>query len=163
MLVIIMKKVYRIKYFFVIKYIYNDKDTAQHPVVIGANGEGGEKPVVAAPEIDRSMLVADDWDGFAQRLTVKENIFYAPEVSRFDFGESVQTTLEGNYYMGKYSQLPDEKGIRTLAPAFAEVIENEGTDGLMQLMDSVTVAGGVQCVFVSKEKIEAFFNQVYAQ
>ena len=119
--------------------------------------------VKAAPEIDRSMIISDDWTGYADRTLIKENIFYSPEVSRFDLGKSTNNTLTGNYYVGKYDKLPNEKNIQTLAKPFVEIIENPGTDGLMQFLDSVEIAGGATCRFVNKEKIEAFFNKVYAK
>lgn len=117
--------------------------------------------VKSAPEIDRSMIISDDWTGFADSTLIKENIFYAPETSRFDLGKSTNNQWEGNYYVGKYSKLPNEKGIKELAPAYAKIIEDPGTDGLMQFMDSVTIAGGAKCRFVNKEKIEAFFNNLH--
>lgn len=116
--------------------------------------------VKAAPEIDRSMIISDNWAGFADSTLIKENIFYAPEVSQFDLGKSTHNQLEGNYYLGKYSKLPNEKNIKKLAPEYAGIIENPNADGLMQFMDSVTIAGGAKCIFVNKEKIENFFNKV---
>lgn len=117
--------------------------------------------VKAAPEIDGSMIISDDWTGFADSTLIKENIFYTPEVSRFDFGKSTNNQFEGNYYLGKYSQLPSGEVAKPLAAEYAKIIENPGADGLMQLMDSVTVAGGAKCIYVNKDKAEAFFNKLY--
>ena len=117
--------------------------------------------VKSAPEIDRSMIIADDWTGYADSTLIKENIFYAPETSRFDFGESTHTVLEGNYYLGKYSKLPAEKNRKELTAEYAEMIKIPTHEGLLQFMDSVSIAGGAKCVFVNKEKIETFFNRLH--
>ena len=116
--------------------------------------------VKAAADIDRSMLVSDDWVGCANNTTIKENIFYAPEKSDFNFTNSKNNHIEGNYYLGTYKNLPAQSGGLPIAPKYEEFVKNSGNDGLMQLMDSVTIAGGVKCVFVNKEKIESFFNKV---
>ena len=114
----------------------------------------------AADNIDRRMLVSDDWVGCANNTTIKENIFYAPEESGFDFTKSKNNRLEGNYYIGRYKNYPAQQGGLPMAPEYEEFVKNSGADGLMQLMDSVTIAGGAKCVFVNKEKVEAFFNKV---
>lgn len=114
----------------------------------------------AAPEIDRSMLISDDWTGFADNTLIKENIFYTPEISRFDLGKSTNNTLVGNYYLGRYSLLPQGEKTSKLTSDYMELLENEGGEGLKQLMDSVTIAGGAKCVFVNKQNIEAFFNKL---
>ena len=114
----------------------------------------------AAANIDRRMLVSDDWVGCANNTTIKENIFYAPEESGFDFTNSKNNRLEGNYYVGSYKNYPAQQGGLPMAPEHEAFVKNSGADGLMQLMDSVTIAGGVKCVFVNKEKVEAFFNEV---
>ena len=113
-----------------------------------------------SPEIDRSMLVSDDWSGYADSTLIKENIFYTPEVSRFELTESTHNRFEGNYYLGRYTQLPPDANLNPLPALHRRLVENCGPDGLLQLMDSVTIAEGVSCVFVSKEKIERFFHEL---
>ena len=112
----------------------------------------------AAPEIDGTMIVSDDWTGCADSTLIKENIFYTPEQSSFEMTNSTHNLFEGNFYVGNYKNKPSEKAGRKLNPASLRLLESEGNDGLMQLMDSVTIAGNAKCVFVSKEKIEKFFN-----
>ena len=116
--------------------------------------------VKAAENIDRTMLVSDDWVGCANHTTIKENIFYAPEESGFDFTNSKNNKVEGNYYLGLYRNYPTQKGILPMASKYEDIVKNPGSEGLMQFMDSVTIAGGVQCRFVNKEKIEAFFENL---
>ena len=74
--------------------------------------------------------------------------------------QSTHNLFEGNYYLGSYKHLPDDKEARQLTPTYRKLIEDCGKEGLMQFMDSVSIAGNAQCVFVNKQKIEAFFNQL---
>ena len=116
--------------------------------------------VKASSEIDRSMLISDDWTGYADNTLIKENIFYTPEPSRFDLGNSTNNAIVGNYYLGQYSGRPEDENPRTLSPEYTRFIEDCGPGGLLQLMDSVTIAGGARCVYVSKQKIETFFQKL---
>lgn len=116
--------------------------------------------VKASPEIDGTMIVSDDWTGCADSTVIRENIFYTPEVSCFNMTNSTHNFFERNFYVGNFKNKPNEKDSRELDPAKIRLLESEGSDGLMQLMDSVTIAGNTKCVFVSKEKIEKFFNSV---
>ena len=119
--------------------------------------------VKAAPEIDRSMLISDDWSGYADSTCVKENIFYTPEVSRFDFTASTNNFVADNYYLGEYCNLPQDKNSLRLPSADAALMEDCGPHGLMQFLDSISIAGGVSCKFVNKEKIEAFFSRLHSK
>ena len=116
--------------------------------------------VKEAPYVDRAMIVSDDWAGYATNTTIKENIFYTPEDSYFDFGKSTNNSFEGNYYLGNYSGKPVDAGRCLLQEELVKLVSDSGESGLLQLMDSVMVAGGVQCKYVSKKKIEAFFNNI---
>ena len=116
--------------------------------------------VKSSSDIDRRMLVSDDWVGCANHTTIQENIFYAPEESGFDFTNSKNNHIEGNYYLGVYKNVPAQQTGLPIAAKHEALVRNSGADGLMQLMDSVTIAGGVKCVFVNKEKVEAFFDEV---
>ena len=114
--------------------------------------------VKAAPEIDGSMIISDDWSGYADSTIIKENIFYTPEVSRFDFSKSTNNRFEYNYYLGTYRKMPAEEDVKELAPKYADIISNPGREGLLQFMDSVSIAGNAKCIFVNKDKIEKFFD-----
>ena len=116
--------------------------------------------IKAAEKIDRSMLTATFWDGYAKNLLIKENIFYAPESSGIDLGGIEKCTMDNNYYLGKIAASPDEKGSKQLDEEHIEMVKDASEDGLLQLLDCVTIADGVQCRFVSKKKIEAFFNSI---
>ena len=114
----------------------------------------------AAPEIDGTMITSDDWSGYADSTLIKENIFYTPETSRFEMTNSTHNSFEGNFYVGNYMNRPSDKACKELDSASLSLLKNDGDNGLMQLMDSVPIAGNAKCVFVSKEKIEKFFNRL---
>ena len=114
----------------------------------------------AAANIDRSMLISDDWVGCANNTTIKENVFYAPEESGFDLTNSKNNKVEGNYYIGLFKNYLTQKGTLPMSSKHEAIVTNPGEDGLLQFLDSVTIAGGAVCHFVNKEKIEAFFEEL---
>lgn len=116
--------------------------------------------IKATPDVDRSMVISDDWNGYADSTFIKENIFYAPELSRIDMTQSTNNFFEGNYYIGAYTKLPEDKGVKQLSASCRKLIEDTGTNGLMLLMDSVSIAGNEICKFVDKIKIEHLFNDL---
>ena len=114
----------------------------------------------ADSKIDKSMIVSDDWVGYANRTVIKENIFYTPETSRISMTKSRNNKFQGNYYVGRFSGLPSENPRKTLPDEDKELVSNPGEDGLMQFMDSVTIANNAKCYFVNKQKVEEFFDNV---
>ena len=114
----------------------------------------------ASPEIDRSMLVSDDWSGYADSTLIQENVFFTPEVSQFDMTRSTNNRFVNNYYLGEYTNRPCEKRRQSLLSHQAAILTNSGKDGLMQFMDSVTIAANAKCIFVNKRKIEQFFTEM---
>ena len=112
------------------------------------------------PETDRTMITLDSWGGYPDSTFIGENIFCAPEVSRFNVTQSTRNFFEGNYYIGKFEKLPpDDKAHFTFDAHCPEVSDRDGYKGLMSLMDTVEVAGA-KGVFVNKKAIEEFFDRV---
>ena len=129
------------------------EDTRIERNIIHANAKPGK-------DIDRSMVVSDNWDGYAARTTFSQNIFYAAEPSCFDLTQSTGNVFNGNWYLGDYASLPDDPEQKTDCPVYDELIlsvDKDGYDGLEKLMKQRTVCG-IKFLFVDKESIENFFG-----
>lgn len=129
------------------------EDTRIERNIIHANAKPGK-------DIDRSMIVSDNWDGYAARTTFSQNIFYAAEPSHFDLTQSTDNVFEGNWYLGTYTSLPNDPARKTVCQLYEEQILSAGKDGykgLENLMKQHTVCG-IDFLFVDKESIENFFN-----
>lgn len=131
------------------------EDTRIEHNIIHANA----KP---ATDIDRSMVVSDKWDGFADRTTFSGNIFYAAEPSRFDLTRSTNNAFEGNWYLGHYAALPDDSDARTSCPLYEKQILAQGKDGYAGLQTLMTESNvcGQPFFFVDKARIETFFEKL---
>lgn len=115
-----------------------------------------------AANMDRSMIVSDNWDGYANRTTFSENIFYTAEPSRFDMTHSTNNAFNGNWYLGQYTRLPNDTAARTSCPLYEEQIlaaDKNGYHGLQTLMHERIICG-ISFLFVDKECIEHFFSQL---
>ena len=112
--------------------------------------------------IDRSMIVSDNWDGYADHTTFSQNIFYAAEPSRFNLTHSTNNVFNGNWYIGTYANLPDDPESKTACPLYEKQILTAGSDGYLGLKSLMTPRDvhGTTFLFVDKERIEAFFNQL---
>ena len=112
--------------------------------------------------IDRSMIVSDNWDGYADHTTFSQNIFYAAEPSRFNLTHSTNNVFNGNWYIGTYANLPDDPESNTACPLYEKQILTAGSDGYLGLKSLMTPRDvhGTTFLFVDKERIEAFFNQL---
>lgn len=131
------------------------EDTRIEHNIIHANAKPGQ-------DIDRSMVVSDSWDGYADRTTFSRNIFYTAEPSRFDLTGSTNNVFSGNWYLGTYAALPDDPEAKTACPLYEEQIlsvDKEGYRGLEQLMKPRDICG-TPFLFVDKERIEDFFGQL---
>ncbi len=129
------------------------EDTRIERNIIHANAKPGK-------DIDRSMVVSDNWDGYAARTTFSQNIFYAAEPSCFDLTQSTGNVFNGNWHLGDYASLPDDPEQKTDCPVYDELIlsvDKDGYGGLEKLMKQHTVCG-VKFLFVDKESIENFFG-----
>lgn len=99
-------------------------------------------------EADRSMMTFDSWGGYSDSTFVKENIFYTPEISTFNFTESTNNVFEDNYYLGAFKVKPADPGAQTVS----------GVYRFSALMDTVAVAGS-EGVFVNEKAIREFFER----
>lgn len=112
--------------------------------------------------IDRSMVVSDNWDGYADHTTFSENIFYAAEPSRFDMTCSTNNAFSGNWYLGSYTGLPDDSDGKTSCPMYESQVLSVGKDGYQGLQTLMTVheVCGMPFLFVDKNRIESFFDML---
>lgn len=131
------------------------EDTRIERNIIHSNAKPGK-------DIDRSMIVSDNWDGYADRTTFSQNIFYTAEPSRFDLTKSTNNIFSGNWYLGTYATLPHDSEGKTVCPLYEKQILSAGDDGyhgLQTLMTQREVCG-MPFYFVDQNRIEAFFNQL---
>ncbi|MGN0281800.1 MAG: right-handed parallel beta-helix repeat-containing protein, partial [Prevotella sp.] len=115
-----------------------------------------------AADADRTMVCSDSWDGYADRTTFKENIFYTAEPSRFEMNLSTHNDFLGNWYLGRYTDLPTDANARKASDKYQRTIidaDPTGFKALESLMDKKTTCGA-ECHFVNKELIEKFFAEM---
>ena len=108
--------------------------------------------------IDRTMVTLDSWGGYPDSTFFDGNIFYTPEVSRFTTTESTHNFFRGNYYLGKFKNLPEDSEMRQASDIYRDKVvsvDENGYRGLALLMDTLEVAG-TKGVFVNKEKVKTF-------
>lgn len=113
--------------------------------------------------VDRSIITADSWDGYADRTTFKENLFYVAQPTEIRLYESTNNVFTGNYYLGEFIGMPEDKDARKKPALYNEILDQdaEGFDSLSFLMDKVVVGDGeAELVTVNKEAIHAFFEQL---
>lgn len=113
-------------------------------------------------DIDRTMITLDSWGGYPDSTFISGNVFYTPEKSGFRFTESTHNFFDGNYYIGKFEQLPEDRQARRMADTYRKEVLDKDENGyaaLALLMDTVEVAGS-KGLFVNKEAIERFFRSL---
>lgn len=109
--------------------------------------------------IDRSMIVSDSWNGYADSTFFKKNIFYTAETSQFAMTESTNNHFNDNWYLGNYRKLPSDGTLKTSNVLYQQKVldvDKDGYQGLYTLMDE-RQSGSETCHFVNKESIEDFF------
>ena len=102
----------------------------------------------ATKEADRSMMTFDSWGGYPDNTFVRENIFYTPETSTFNFTRSTNNVFEGNYYLGMFRVKPADPGARTVSGPYC----------ISALVDTVGIAGS-EGVFVNEKAIRELFER----
>ena len=115
-----------------------------------------------AADIDRTMICSDSWEGYANNTTLRKNVFYAPEESKFEMTKSTGNVFEHNWYLGKYASLPGDVDGQTSSSVYQQQVLDHGASdyvGLSKLMDERNILG-TSCHIVNKEKIEQFFSEL---
>jgi hypothetical protein len=116
-----------------------------------------------ASNIDRSILTTDSWEGYANNTTLKENVFYVPQVSEIRLYESTNNIFDGNFYLGTFKDIPKDKNVKKHSSLYDSLLlkDNKGFGALESLMKKVKIADGEAYVtVVDKEAIEAFFKNM---
>lgn len=111
-------------------------------------------------DIDRSLIVSDSWDGYANNTTFRENIFYTADIGDFDLTESINNIFHSNWYIGLYKSYPKDEKAKKVSDIYTKLIldyDSNGYIGLQKLMSEKIICGE-NFFFVDKNKIESFFN-----
>ncbi|MCC8095783.1 MAG: right-handed parallel beta-helix repeat-containing protein [Tannerellaceae bacterium] len=113
--------------------------------------------------VDRSIITADSWDGYADQTTFKDNLFYVAQPTEVRLYESTNNLFTGNYYLGRFTGVPEDKEARRRSAVYRDILNQdpEGFNSLASLMNKVTIADGeTEMVTVNKEAIHAFFEKL---
>lgn len=113
----------------------------------------------ASPDIDRTMICSNSWDGYASATTIRENVFYSAEPSTFNMTNSTGNTFAHNWYLGQCSAVSSDTAPQTANPIYQQRvidIDANGYTALYSLMDTRTMFGQ-KTHFVNKQAIEQFF------
>ena len=111
------------------------------------------------------MVTADSWNGYADSTIVRKNLFYAAEKSRFSLTKTTNNLYTGNWYLGEYEQLPDDKQKRLRSDFYNRevlAVDPKGYTGLYKLMDEHIVGDSIHH-FVNADRIEKFFRNLEAE
>ena len=132
------------------------EDTHVHHNILHAN-------VKPTRHIDRKMVTADSWGGYADNTTFTENVFYVPEPSAFNLTKSTRNTFDGNYYLGSFAGKPEDKQGHDTSDYYSSLLEKypEGFGALSHLFEEVEIADGAATIkAVKKEAIHDFFEKM---
>lgn len=116
-----------------------------------------------ATNVDRSIITADSWDGYANQTTFKENVFYVPQLSEIRLYESTNNIFDGNYYLGLYKGKPEDKNGKDHSTFYNSLIDKDptGFESLSPLFNTIEVGDGIATMkVVNKEAIRNFFNKI---
>lgn len=115
-------------------------------------------------DIDRQVLVSDNYGGFADQTTFKENVFYTEESSAFTIGNSTQDEFDGNYFLGNFQKTPMDKNRKNALYELYNYMESSPfwTSYFKKLLKIHKIADGKEemCV-VDKDAIDAFFKMLF--
>lgn len=114
-------------------------------------------------QVDCSMITSDSWGGYSYQTLFKENVFYSSDASAFRFSHSTEDSFEGNYYLGTFSGMPDDKTGKTISPFYEQLLKKDsrGFQALVPFMKKVEIANGeAEVTVVDKQAIEHFFNEM---
>ena len=99
-------------------------------------------------EMDCSMMTFDSWGGYPDSTFVHENIFQSFEKSTFNFTKSTNNVFVHNYYVGRFTQKPDDR----LPQSFPDEYS------IPEMLEMVEIAG-TYGRFVKSTAIRKFFEQ----
>lgn len=120
----------------------------------------GTKP---SAQVDRKIVTSDSWGGYADSTTFRGNVFYAPQPTTFNLTQSTHNSFEGNYYLGRFSERPEDTQHRVSSAYYTALIK-ENTDSLLTLsflFEGVKIGDGAAVMrAVKKETINDFFNKM---
>ena len=110
--------------------------------------------------IDRSFFTSDSWGGYADSTTVRENVFYTPEMSAIRLNKSTRNLFEGNYYLGNITSIPADASAHKESTYYSQEMVNSVV-GFQSLFDNVMVGDGEAVMsVVNKERVQAFFDHM---
>ncbi|MBP6169890.1 MAG: right-handed parallel beta-helix repeat-containing protein [Bacteroides sp.] len=113
--------------------------------------------------VDHSIITADSWGGYANDTRIKENVFYAPEPSSFNLTKSTNNNFEGNYYLGRFKNMPKDNAAQNSSLYYNSLIKDDpkGFNTLFHLFEEVEVGDGAAKIkVVKKEAIHDFFEKM---
>lgn len=114
-------------------------------------------------QVDRNMITSDSWGGYSHRTFITENVFYSAVPSDFVFSHSTEDFFEGNYYLGNYAHIPNDKTGKFKSAYYESLLQKDpkGFEALAPLMKKVPIANGAAYVTtVDKQAIEQFFENL---
>ncbi len=132
------------------------ENTLIHNNILHAN-------VKPASHIDRKMVTADSWGGYADNTTFTENVFYAPEASAFNLTKSTRNIFDGNYYLGSFAGKPEDNQGHDASVYYSSLLEKdpEGFAALSHLFEEVEVGDGAATIkAVKKAAVHEFFEKM---
>lgn len=112
---------------------------------------------------ERCIIASESWDGYSDNTTFSENVFYVAEPSAFRLTQSTNNVFSGNYYLGSFVSMPEDKTKYTKSALYESLLKKDssGFQMLSPLMEKVVIADGASSVtVVSKEKVENFFKSL---
>ena len=113
--------------------------------------------------VDRRIIISNSWEGYADQTYFKDNIFFTPEVSEFDLMNSTNNIFDGNYYLGSFKELPNDRNGKMQSDVYQTLLEKGASafEAFASLFEKVEVGDGAAFVtVVNKKAIEDFFNQI---
>lgn len=112
--------------------------------------------------IDRTMICSDNWGGYADGTTIRRNVFYTAEPSRFDMTQSTRNRFEHNWYLGAYTQLPDDAERQTESSVYRQRVLDADAAGYrpLRLLMKPRMLYGRLVYAVDGHSIRSFFSDM---
>lgn len=115
----------------------------------------------ADSRIDRTMLVADNWDGYADSTCFRQNVFYSPQPSTFRLTRSTRNDFDRNVYAGTFTHIPEHRAGSRRAEYYIRTMASYSAGNEPEtLLDTLTLYGR-KCRYVNDKAIRDFFQRLY--